>query len=76
MAVLASIRKRERCYWSIWADSSKSLVLVLYEHTLRERQRERRRERESTRDTQLECPGSTASALILTQRIMDVQSHL
>lgn len=54
MAILASMRKGDRCYWSIWADNSKSLVLAVYEthsHILGERWRERRRERESARDT-------------------------
>lgn len=48
------MRKGDRCYWSIWADNSKSLVLAVYEthsHILGERWRERRRERESARDT-------------------------
>lgn len=47
-------QERERCYWGIWADSSKSLVLALYythAHTLGESRQERRRERESPRDT-------------------------
>lgn len=42
----------EGCVWSIWADSSKSLVLALYyTHTHKLGQRERRRERESLPET-------------------------
>lgn len=68
MATLAS--KRERCYWNIWADSSKSLVLALYSaHALWGRGREGGRE--SARDTELERSRSSALAFMLSQSIME-----
>lgn len=72
MAILASIRKRHRCYWSIWADSSKSLVLALLlnSHTLTGG--EAVGEKEAEPETQeLEWPRSTASALVLSQKDID-----
>lgn len=72
MAILASMRKGDRCYWSIWADNSKSLVLAVYEthsHTHWGRGGEREGGRESEPEIpELEWPRSTASALVLSQK--------